>query len=156
MPWDCLANAFLYYRSRKDVSNSIATIHNSNNFTYRFTNLLYMMRMYRNRPRRDFHISCYGFFGCSYWFNRHTFAVNAAAGAISSWSGCRKFVAIAAALRTWRWSGLVVMVMGELFCVCVREGWVMRDFEREMDFSLAGFIEICAMSIRVLNNRTLW
>ena len=28
--------------------------------------------------------------------------------------------------------------------------------EREMDFSLAGFIEICAMSIRVLNNRTLW
>ena len=29
----------------------------------------------------------------------------------------------------------------------------MRDFEREMDFSLAGFIEICAMSIRVLNKK---
>ena len=28
--------------------------------------------------------------------------------------------------------------------------------EREMDFSLAGFIEICAMSKRVLNNHTLW
>ena len=28
--------------------------------------------------------------------------------------------------------------------------------EREMDFSLAVFIEICAMSIRVLNNHTLW
>ena len=23
-----------------------------------------------------------------------------------------------------RWSGLVVMVMGELFCVCVREDWM--------------------------------
>ena len=28
--------------------------------------------------------------------------------------------------------------------------------EREMDFSLAGFIEICKVSILVLNNRTLW
>jgi hypothetical protein len=38
VPWDCLAHVFLYYGSRKDVSNSIGTINNSN-FTYHFTNL---------------------------------------------------------------------------------------------------------------------
>ena len=28
-----------------------------------------------NHPRCDFHVSCDGFFGCSHWFSRRTFAV---------------------------------------------------------------------------------
>ena len=138
MPWDCLAHAhaFLYYGSTKDVSNSIGTIHNSN-FTHHFTNLLYMMCMCQKSSETWFaRLLWWQFFGHSYWFSRRTFQSHAAAGALSlSEAAIVNLLSLQRALRKHdRWSGLVVMVMGDFLRVRERrmsdgdEWWVMRDF----------------------------
>ena len=157
MQWDCLAHAFLYYGSTKDVSNSIGTIHNSN-FTHHFTNLLYMMCMCQKSSETWFaRLLWWQFFGHSYWFSRRTFQSHAAAGALSLSEAA--IVNLLSSQRTLRkrdrWSGLVVMVMWVNFCVCVREGWVMVMSDGWCAI-FAQYIEICNVSIRVLNNHILW
>ena len=137
MQWDCLAHAFLYYGSTKDVSNSIGTIHNSN-FTYHFTNL-FIHDVHVPKIVRD--VICTSLVMAIFWPQlliqpRHLPVSCGSRCAISIWSGYRKFVVIAAdAEETWslewtRGDGDV----GEFLRVHEKrmgdgdEWWVMRDF----------------------------
>ena len=78
----------------------------------------------KNRSRRDLHISC---------ADGNFLATVADSAATPSKSNVavrnrhlKRLLSSQRVLRKRdRWNGLMVMVMGELFCVCVREGWVM-------------------------------
>jgi hypothetical protein len=63
------------------------------------------------------------FFGSSRQFSRRTFQSNTGAGTLSPEAAVANLLSLQRALRKRdRWSGLVVMVMGELFCMLrVRE-----------------------------------